>query len=569
VDGGTVVAVYGTGDTWSPADSPEHMAYLCGNLVDWLAARHLDAADIFEGPVFDLYDARLFPLNPADEFLEGYWSTAAAGEHWQKAFKAARRLTLRELNTRENACARESRRRDIREAMLRQEILAGRGWTSIPEREFTRLFSPRDEDALERLYETTDDDLLRIYRRRLLDRLNPSRQRADTISQLKVNFLSGDQTGGRLARGVKHDQIVWARAPIRIDLAGGWTDTPPYTLREGGEVVNVAVNLNDQPPIQVFCRPTDELRVQVNSIDLGTRETIETFEGLEDYNNPSSPFALPKAALCLLGLTREGSGARSLPDALKRIGCGLEISLLSAVPKGSGLGTSSVLGATILAALQRFFGLTLDMRELFRQVLQMEQMLTTGGGWQDQIGGAAGGVKYIVSRPGIKPDPVIYQLDPFLFQDSAMSSLFTLYYTGITRLAKNILQEVVDRVNSADPAYLFTLRALKKLAQRAREAVSLRDAGGLARVLKASWEANKLMHESTTNDEVEALLGRVEGLYAGMKLLGAGGGGFAVFMSESAKQADRLRAALARLENDRARMVAMSLNAHGLQVSVS
>ena len=70
---------------------------------------------------------------------------------------------------------------------------------------------------------------------------------------------------------------------------------------------------------------------------------------------------------------------------------GLKITLLCAVPKGSGLGTSSILGAVMLAPFSRFFGRPVVMDELIRQVLQVEQMLTTGGGWQDQIGGAVGG----------------------------------------------------------------------------------------------------------------------------------------------------------------------------------
>ena len=47
------------------------------------------------------------------------------------------------------------------------------------------------------------------------------------------------------------DQIVWGRSPVRIDLAGGWTDTPPYSLYAGGNVVNLAIELNGQPPLQV------------------------------------------------------------------------------------------------------------------------------------------------------------------------------------------------------------------------------------------------------------------------------------------------------------------------------
>ena len=58
----------------------------------------------------------------------------------------------------------------------------------------------------------------------------------------------------RPRRNVLEDQIVWGRSPIRLDLAGGWTDTPPYCIENGGQVVNLAVDLNGQPPIQVFAR---------------------------------------------------------------------------------------------------------------------------------------------------------------------------------------------------------------------------------------------------------------------------------------------------------------------------
>ena len=126
-----------------------------------------------------------------------------------------------------------------------------------------------------------------------------------------------------------------------------------------------------------------------------------------------------------------------------------------------------------------------------------------------------------------------------------------------------------ERVNGFDPSYLFTLRDLKRLARRAREALSLRDLPAVARVLSASWEANKRIHPSTTNDEVEELLGRVAGLYGGMKLLGAGGGGYILFLSESIEQADRLRHVLSSIEHERARVVEMTLNPVGLQVSVS
>jgi len=391
-----------------------------------------------------------------------------------------------------------------------------------------------------------------------------------------VNYLSHLTAPPKLQVSVKEDQIVWARSPVRLDLAGGWTDTPPYTLREGGAVCNVAVNLNGQPPIQVFCRPVSEPVVRMHSIDLGITETYTSFEDIESYGNPDTNFALPKAALALLGFG-PGFRASDLATFLKRLGGGIELTLLSAIPKGSGLGTSSIIGATVLAALERFYGIYdeayLHSGELYRQVLQMEQMLTTGGGWQDQIGGAAGGLKYIHAAPGLRPNPKVFQLDPYLFEDPAPRSRMTLFYTGATRLAKNILKDVVDNFNGKAPAYLFTLRRIRNLAEAAQWAIATRDLDALAEVVAESWRENRLVHASTSNEEIEALLDELSPHYQAVKLLGAGGGGYAFFMSQSAEAADSLRCALDHYvgvtANPRARRVAFELNKRGLQVTVS
>jgi galactokinase/mevalonate kinase-like predicted kinase len=572
---GTWLLVYGSDDTWRCRSDP-HDVVFCGVPIDeWAAGRGLALDQIFPRPdspvetAFDLWDAHLYAANTGEHFVEGYWSAAAVDDGWREQFLSARRRSLREISDAESLPVREERRMALRRRLLRDGILGGNGWLSVPAWDFCRAFGPADTERLTAAYRSTGDELVRLYRSRVIDRLLPAGAPADAVAADQLDYLSGSRVLPPLRRSVKIDQIVWARSPVRLDLAGGWTDTPPFTLREGGEVVNVAVNLNDQPPIQVFCRPTEEPTIRLHSIDLGAGETVREFGELAAFRSPGSPFALPKAALTLLGLTAGRAGTKSLADELRRIGCGIEISLLSAVPKGSGLGTSSILGATILASLERFFGLAVPRDELFRQVLQLELMLTTGGGWQDQIGGVVGGVKYIASSPGLRPRPVVDQLDPFVFEEPECASRFTLYYTGITRLAKDILQDVVGRANSMEPSYLFTLRRLKQLARGARQAVSRRDLNELSRVLGESWEANKLIHPSTTNDEVEALLAGLRGMFSGMKLLGAGGGGYVLFLSDSPDRAHRLLDRLESIEHERARVVGMSISREGLQVTVS
>jgi galactokinase/mevalonate kinase-like predicted kinase len=133
----------------------------------------------------------------------------------------------------------------------------------------------------------------------------------------------------------------------------------------------------------------------------------------------------------------------SLKEQLQDFGGGIELSLLSAVPKGSGLGTSSILAATVLSTLGKSADWPGNKNALFTRTLALEQMLTTGGGWQDQAGGIFRGIKMIETSSGLKQSPVLRWLPDQLFEQDYANKNILLYYTGITRIAKNILHEIV------------------------------------------------------------------------------------------------------------------------------
>lgn len=586
------VAVYHRDDTFKPSDG---IPVVCGTPLDrWLADRNLPPDTVAVHGDASIWDLQLWPALPkytsdSDKTRRGaciaaFWDASFADDAWRGWFLSSPRRTLSDLNATSDLTRRETRRRTHRAATIRRSVLSGSGWQSLPAIDARTVFSHTDLPTLTRAIETEPDELIRVYRGEVVQAVENSVEglggepsSSSREPSIEIRYLSSLTSPPLLRRAVKPDQIVWARSPVRMDLGGGWTDTPPYTLREGGRVTNVAIDINGQPPVQVFCRPITQPEVRFRSIDLGEGEVVRTFGDLERYNDPTVPFALPRAALVILGFTRENHPRHSLSDVLTDLGGGLEVTLLAAVPQGSGLGTSSILAATLLAALERFFGVFdethIDTGELYRQVLQMEQMLTTGGGWQDQVGGVAGGIKYSVSTPGMRPDLQVYRLDPHLFLDPAATTRYTLFYTGATRLAKNILQEVVDGFNSMSPAYIFTVRRIGYLADAAREAFALRDIDRLAWVIDESWKQNKLIHPSTSNEEIDEMLSMVRGYYTSQKLLGAGGGGFAFFISRDAYWAERLREALVIAStaagNKRARVVDMSLNQSGLQVTVS
>jgi fucokinase len=365
---------------------------------------------------------------------------------------------------------------------------------------------------------------------------------------------------------LRSDEIVWGRAPARLDLCGGWTDTPPYALEFGGAVLNAAVNLNGQAPIQVFARVIDEPLVRITSIDRGARLEIRNLDELHDYRDLHSESSLVKTALVLSGIARSGP---ALPDQLRRLfGGGVELTTLAAVPKGSGLGTSSILGAVLLAVLDRVVGRTSGSRELFHRVLRLEQILTTGGGWQDQIGGMVDGVKLITTGPGAVPDPDIQFVPADVLDPSQNGGLTLLYYTGLTRLAKNILQRVVGRYLDRDPATLCALDKLHELAPQAAVAAARRDMAALGQFVDAAWTLNKQLDPESSNAAVEAILAQVRPHVHGAKLLGAGGGGFLFLVCKSPDDAVAVRK---RLEheppNPRARFFAFSVNGEGLRIT--
>ncbi len=407
-----------------------------------------------------------------------------------------------------------------------------------------------------------------------LDRDVPAVQWARSLQRSAFEKLEqaiiGSHTGDvQLAQSVlRADEIVWARTPARLDLGGGWTDTPPYSLERGGCVVNAAINLNGQPPVQVYLRVVDEPVIRLASIDLGVRIEITSFDELLNYRVATGSFALAEAALVLSGISPSSPG-ESLQSKLREFGGGIELTTLAAIPKGSGLGTSSIMGAVIVAAIQRAMGRELSHRDLFHSVLRLEQALTTGGGWQDQIGGVVDGVKMITTEPGLIPDARIHYLPDQALNPWANGGVSLLYYTGVTRLAKNILQQVVGRYLNRNRARLDTLRRIGASALEVADALTRKDIAKFGRCLDLAWELNKQLDPNSTNAQIDALFTRVSPHIYGGKLLGAGGGGFMLMICKSPHDAAAVIAMLNdNPPNERARFFDFDISDYGLNVTV-
>ena len=371
---------------------------------------------------------------------------------------------------------------------------------------------------------------------------------------------------------VQSDQIVWSRSPVRIDLAGGWTDTPPYCLMEGGSVVNIAIELNGQPPLQTYVKPCRDLHIVLRSIDLGAVEVIETFEQLAEYNKVGSPFSIPKAALALAGFLPAfcAENYKTLHDQLEAFGSGIELTLLSAIPAGSGLGTSSILASTVLGAVSDFCSLAWDKTEIGHRTLVLEQLLTTGGGWQDQFGGVLGGVKLLQTQRGFDQNPQVRWLPDDLFTQPEYAQCHLLYYTGITRTAKTILAEIVRRMFLNHGGELRQLRAMKAHAIDMYETIQRQDYQTYGQLVRKTWQQNQHIDSGTNPDGVRRITDLIDDLCLGYKLPGAGGGGYLYMVAKAPEAAARIKQIINQAQpNPNARFVDMTLSKTGLQISRS
>jgi fucokinase len=386
-------------------------------------------------------------------------------------------------------------------------------------------------------------------------------------SALASQLFHDDQTQKQKIQ-IRSDEVVWVCASSRLDFAGGWSDTPPYCMEHGGSVLNAAVKLNGQYPIQAIGKLHSEYSIKLNSIDLGQRVEISESSELLSYKDPTDWTSLPKAAFVVTGIIPEDTEL-GLQDTLKRLGTGIDLTIFSAVPAGSGLGTSSILGSAIIACLSRMLGYEFTHEDIFNRTLYMEQLMTTGGGWQDQIGGVVGGVKLIQTEPGLFQIPKISWTDLKSKSNIDMTERIMLYYTGYRRMAKGILRNIVGKYLDRDKVVLETIGRLREKSLEMKEKLDHRDIDAFGKTIAEVWELNKILDPGTSNENIEAILNKISHLILGGKLLGAGGGGFLFMVTKGIKQSQEVRKILNKTPpNKRSRFFNFDIDQEGLKVSV-
>jgi fucokinase len=332
--------------------------------------------------------------------------------------------------------------------------------------------------------------------------------------------------------------------PVRINFGGGWSDTPPYCLENGGTVLNAAVTLDGDYPIEVEVKRLAENKIVLASTDNGSYRAFTELPALQSCHDPADPFALHKAALIACGIIPE-KGAASLASITERLGGGIYLSTcVRNIPRGSGLGTSSILAGACVKGIYEFLGLEADEATLYERVMCLEQIMSTGGGWQDQVGGLIPGIKMVSTAAGIAQKIAATPLSLSEKTLEALNRRFAVIYTGQRRLARNLLREVVSKYIGANEETVDALYEIQRTAVLMRFELEKGNLDGFAKLLNVHWTLSQKIDRSCTNTCIDQIFGSIDDLIDGKMICGAGGGGFLQVLMKEGVTLEDLRARL-------------------------
>ncbi len=294
--------------------------------------------------------------------------------------------------------------------------------------------------------------------------------------------------------------IISARAPVRIDFAGAWTDVAYFSDVFGGATLNAALAMY----------VTGRLEAGEGQA-AGLKAAVEAAARLDDYALPPDP--------------------------------SLVVEYGSALPAGSGLGSSATLNVLWLALARGEPVATVEDRlRVAELAYDVEKALGIVGGRQDQYASAVGGVNLFEFRAGAtQRHPV--QMSPATVAE--LETSLVLCYTGKTRLSSNIHRHVWGSFRAGRPETVQALFSLRDSAYEARAALEAGDLTAFARLVTAQRAYMKALDDSTTNEQIEELFTAASSDILGGKPCGAGGGGCVFFLARDEAAKQRLKALLA------------------------
>ncbi|XP_054711046.1 L-fucose kinase-like [Uloborus diversus] len=362
---------------------------------------------------------------------------------------------------------------------------------------------------------------------------------------------------------------ITAECPARIDLQGGWSDTPPVCYELGGSVVNIAVLVDGKKPIgaQAFRTEKPIIHLKIKLKEMYHEILIEEMKDILNYDQPNAPGALLKAALIYSNIVDIHSEHSLCDQLFSKFGGGFVVQTWSLLPQGCGMGTSSILASAVISVLWYVTGKKFNKLSVVHAVLHIEQLLTTGGGWQDQVSGVMGGINRGFSEATL---PLHVQVKPLQLSENIVDKLnshLLLIYTGKVRLAKNLLQTVIRNWYARDDTVVKCFKNLITYSMQMKEALQKGDLEKVGHLMNTYWEQKKILAPGCEPANVKRIMDLLRPLCFGQLLVGAGGGGFMCILTQEENALEIVRTRLSSLmENSKIEVHTPTIDLAGLSI---
>ena len=305
--------------------------------------------------------------------------------------------------------------------------------------------------------------------------------------------------------------MIITRSPLRISLGGGGTDLPSYYRKHTGFLIAAAID-------KYVCITLHQTYVQELIIKYSRMERVRS---LDEVQHP-----IIREALRLAGLD----------------GSYLEITSMADIPAGTGLGSSGSFTTALLKALHAYKKNLIHPRELAELACHIEiDLLGEPVGKQDQYIAAFGGLTCFQFLPNdeVKARPLKIDTETlYNLEDNLL-----LFFTGYSRSASSILKEQDDKSKSREQSMVDNLHFVKELGYQSMEALESGDLRRFADLMNVHWEHKKQRSGAKSNGDIDRWydLAREHGALGG-KLIGAGGGGFLMFLCQEGSKVRQVMA---------------------------
>lgn len=297
--------------------------------------------------------------------------------------------------------------------------------------------------------------------------------------------------------------MIIIRTPYRVSFLGGGTDFPAWYQEHPGAVLATAINKYCWTQVR-WLPPFFEHKHRI------VYSRVEEVFRTEEINHPAVREVIKYLA----------------------INGGLEVHHDGDLPGRSGMGTSSSFAVGLLHGLNRLLGRSVDPMYLTRTAILVEQrMMKENVGAQDQTTAAFGGFNRVDFHRDIlrvTPAPADRLKD--------LHECLILFFTGMTRISTQVVAEQVKQIPNRE-------KQLTQLYHLVNSGLQVLCGDGdileFGRVMHEGWQLKRLLSRNVTTSYIDHLY--EEGIKAGAvggKLLGAGGGGFILFMAPPDRHSD-------------------------------